>query len=33
MIERDDNIPALEELCCELDAAREMAKRALARAA
>jgi uncharacterized protein len=33
MIERDDNIPALEELCSELDAARELAERALARAA
>jgi uncharacterized protein (UPF0276 family) len=29
MIERDDNIPALEELCSELDAARELAGRAL----
>jgi uncharacterized protein len=33
MIERDDNIPALEELCSELNVARELAKRALARAA
>ena len=33
MIERDDNIPPLEELCCELDAARQLAERALARAA
>jgi uncharacterized protein (UPF0276 family) len=33
MIERDDNIPALEELCSELDAARGLAERALARAA
>src|SRR6201985_2710788 len=33
MIERDDNIPALEELCSELDAARAMAQRVLARAA
>jgi uncharacterized protein len=33
MIERDDNIPALEELCSELDAARDLAERALARAA
>ncbi len=33
MIERDDNIPALEELCSELNAARELASRALARAA
>jgi uncharacterized protein (UPF0276 family) len=33
MIERDDNIPALEELCTELDAARAMAERAVARAA
>jgi uncharacterized protein len=33
MIERDDNIPALEELCSELNTAREFAKRALARAA
>jgi len=33
MIERDDNIPPLEELCSELDAARRLAERALARAA
>jgi uncharacterized protein len=33
MIERDANIPPLEELCSELDAARELAERALARAA
>jgi len=33
MIERDDNIPPLEELVCELDAARQLAERALARAA
>jgi uncharacterized protein len=33
MIERDDNIPPLEELVCELDAARRLAERALARAA
>jgi uncharacterized protein (UPF0276 family) len=33
MIERDDNIPPLEELCSELDAARQVAERALARAA
>jgi len=33
MIERDDNIPALEELCSELDVARQLAERALARAA
>jgi uncharacterized protein len=33
MIERDDNIPALEELCTELDMARRLAERALARAA
>jgi uncharacterized protein (UPF0276 family) len=33
MIERDDNIPALEELCSELEEARELAERALARAA
>jgi uncharacterized protein (UPF0276 family) len=33
MIERDDNIPALEELCSELDEARGLAERALARAA
>jgi len=33
MIERDANIPPLEELCCELDAARQLAERALARAA
>ena len=33
MIERDDNIPALEELCSELDTARRLAERALARAA
>jgi uncharacterized protein (UPF0276 family) len=33
MIERDDNIPPLEELCSELDAARQLAERALARAA
>jgi uncharacterized protein (UPF0276 family) len=33
MIERDANIPPLEELCAELDAARQLAERALARAA
>jgi uncharacterized protein len=33
MIERDDNIPPLEELVSELDAARQLAERALARAA
>lgn len=33
MIERDDNIPPLEELCAELDCARRLAERALARAA
>ena len=33
MIERDANIPPLEELCCELDAARRLAEHALARAA
>ncbi len=33
MIERDANIPPLEELCSELDAARQLAERALARAA
>jgi uncharacterized protein (UPF0276 family) len=33
MIERDANIPPLEELCSELDAARELAARAPARAA
>jgi uncharacterized protein (UPF0276 family) len=33
MIERDANIPPLEELCCELDAARQLAARTLARAA
>ena len=33
MIERDDNIPALEELCSELDVARQLSARALARAA
>jgi uncharacterized protein len=33
MIERDANIPPLEELCCELDSARQLAERALARAA
>jgi uncharacterized protein len=33
MIERDANIPPLEELCAELDAARRLAERALARAA
>lgn len=33
MIERDDNIPPLEDLVCELDAARQLAERALARAA
>ena len=33
MIERDDNIPPLEELCSELDAARQLAERVLARAA
>jgi uncharacterized protein (UPF0276 family) len=33
MIERDANIPPLEELCGELDAARQLAARTLARAA
>jgi uncharacterized protein (UPF0276 family) len=33
MIERDANIPPLEELCAELDMARSLAKRTLARAA
>jgi uncharacterized protein (UPF0276 family) len=33
MIERDANIPPLEELCTELDAARQLAARTLARAA
>lgn len=33
LIERDANIPPLEELCSELDAARRLAERALARAA
>ncbi|HZO23510.1 MAG TPA: DUF692 domain-containing protein [Steroidobacteraceae bacterium] len=33
MIERDANIPPLEELCAELDAARILAERTLARAA
>ena len=33
MIERDDNIPPLEELVAELDAARQLSERALARAA
>jgi uncharacterized protein (UPF0276 family) len=33
MIERDANIPPLEELCAELDAARQLAARTLARAA
>lgn len=33
MIERDANIPPLEELCSELDAARQLAQRTLARAA
>jgi uncharacterized protein len=33
MIERDANIPPLEELCTELDAARQLAERTLARAA
>jgi uncharacterized protein (UPF0276 family) len=33
MIERDANIPPLEELCAELDAARLLAERTLARAA
>jgi uncharacterized protein (UPF0276 family) len=33
MIERDANIPPLEELCRELDAARVLAKRTLAQAA
>ena len=33
MIERDANIPPLHELCSELDAARQLAERALARAA
>ena len=33
MIERDANIPPLEELCAELDAARQLTERTLARAA
>jgi len=33
MIERDANIPPLEDLCAELDAARALAERTLARAA
>ncbi|HVO48564.1 MAG TPA: DUF692 domain-containing protein [Steroidobacteraceae bacterium] len=33
MIERDANIPPLEELCTELEAARRLAERTLARAA
>ena len=33
MIERDANIPPLEELCAELDAARQLAERTAARAA
>ncbi len=33
MIERDANIPPLEELCAELDVARQLAERTLARAA
>ena len=33
MIERDANLPPLEELCSELDAARQLAARTLARAA
>jgi uncharacterized protein len=33
MIERDANIPPLGELCAELDAARQLAERTLARAA
>jgi uncharacterized protein len=33
MIERDANIPPLEEVCSELDAARQVAARTLARAA
>jgi uncharacterized protein (UPF0276 family) len=33
MIERDANIPPLEELCAELSAARAVAERVLARAA
>jgi uncharacterized protein (UPF0276 family) len=33
MIERDANIPPLEELCAELDAARQLAERTSARAA
>jgi uncharacterized protein (UPF0276 family) len=33
MIERDANIPPLEELCAELDAARQLAERTPARAA
>jgi uncharacterized protein len=33
MIERDDNIPPLGELVAELDVARRLAERALARAA
>jgi hypothetical protein len=33
MIERDANIPPLEELCAELDSARQLAERTLAKAA
>ena len=33
LLERDANIPPLEELCVELDAARQLAERTLARAA
>ena len=33
MIERDANIPPLEDLCSELDAARQLAERTVARAA
>jgi uncharacterized protein (UPF0276 family) len=33
MIERDANIPPIEDLCAELDAARQLAERALARRA
>jgi len=33
MIERDANIPPLEDLCDELSAARKLAQRVLARAA
>jgi uncharacterized protein len=33
MIERDANIPPLAELCAELDSARQLAERTLARAA